>query len=49
MRRSLPVDAVPGRVEGHGRERGCLRDSFVRSWNTLLASIESKRKTMRAA
>jgi len=44
-----------GRQGGHRRRcardqaPGRGRDSFVQSWNDLLACIESTRKTMRAA
>jgi len=39
----IDVDAFAAKLQTEGR------DSFVQSWNDLLACIESKRKTMRAA
>ena len=39
----IDVDALAAKLQADGR------DSFVQSWNALLACIESKRKTMRAA
>ncbi len=39
----IDVDALAVKLQAEGR------DSFVESWNDLLACIESKRKTMRAA
>ncbi len=39
----IDVDALAGQLQADGR------DSFVQSWNDLLACIESKRMTMRAA
>jgi len=39
----IDVDALAVKLQTEGR------DSFVQSWNDLLACIESKRKTMRAA
>jgi transaldolase len=39
----IDVDALAAKLKADGR------DSFVQSWNALLACIESKRRTMRAA
>ncbi len=39
----IDIDALAAKLQADGR------DSFVQSWNDLLACIESKRKTMRAA
>jgi transaldolase len=39
----IDVDALADKLQADGR------DSFVQSWNALLACIESKRKAMRAA
>jgi transaldolase len=39
----IDVDALAAKLQADGR------DSFVQSWNDLLACIESKRKTMREA
>ena len=39
----VDVDALAAKLQADGR------DSFVQSWNDLLAGIESKRRTLRRA